>query len=111
MQTRSLQSLFFHSLIGNAGKQTISRRTKSKAANNNLRELLLAMPKDRADHLKTLKATRKMANPTKYPPGVIQLQVLGSGGRGAPPALYLFTDQTRSAIKSNATVILQCSLT
>jgi len=63
---------------------------------NSLKELLLAMPKDRSDHMRTLKAARRMpGNKSNYPPGVIQLQVLGTGGRGAPPALYLFTDQTR----------------
>lgn len=32
---------------------------------------------------------------SRYPPGTINLQVLGSGALGAPRALYLFTDQTR----------------
>lgn len=31
----------------------------------------------------------------KYVPGTINLQILGSGAKGAPSTVYLFTDQTR----------------
>lgn len=31
----------------------------------------------------------------KYVPGTINLQILGNGSKGAPSAVYLFTDQSR----------------
>lgn len=32
----------------------------------------------------------------QHPPGKISIQVLGTGARGGPASIYLFTDQTRS---------------
>jgi len=34
---------------------------------------------------------------SKFPPGIVKFQVLGSGANGAPRCLYLFTDHTRYA--------------
>lgn len=31
----------------------------------------------------------------KYVPGTINLQILGTGAKGTPSTVYLFTDQTR----------------
>lgn len=31
----------------------------------------------------------------KYIPGTISLQILGTGAKGTPSAVYLFTDQSR----------------
>ena len=31
----------------------------------------------------------------KYVPGTINLQILGTGAKGTPASIYLFTDQTR----------------
>ncbi|KAI5723587.1 hypothetical protein M8J76_008409 [Diaphorina citri] len=48
-------------------------------------------------HAQNLKFQRvKMREKSmKYVPGIVNLQVLGSGARGAPKSLYLFTDQSR----------------
>lgn len=32
----------------------------------------------------------------KYVPGTVNLQIVGSGSKGAPASVYLFTDQSRS---------------
>lgn len=32
---------------------------------------------------------------SKYVPGTLNLQILGSGAPGAPASVYLFTDQSR----------------
>ncbi|KAF6198835.1 hypothetical protein GE061_006858 [Apolygus lucorum] len=54
------------------------------------------MPKE-STHAITLKAQRLKIKEKgqKYPPGTVTLQVLGSGAKGAPRSLYLFTDQSR----------------
>lgn len=31
----------------------------------------------------------------KYVPGTINLQILGTGAKGTPASIYLFTDQSR----------------
>lgn len=66
--------------------------SKSKAR---LLDLLATMPKDKP-HIPKIQAERqlKKMTKTKYPPGVVTLQVLGSGARGAPRSLYIFTDQS-----------------
>ncbi|ODM99911.1 Ribonuclease Z, mitochondrial [Orchesella cincta] len=54
------------------------------------------MPKETV-HVPVLKEGRKAKKETsgRYPAGIINLQVLGSGAKGAPRSLYVFTDQTR----------------
>jgi hypothetical protein len=37
----------------------------------------------------------KMKGKSKFPPGIVKFQVLGSGANGAPRCLYLFTDHSR----------------
>ncbi|CAL8095069.1 unnamed protein product [Orchesella dallaii] len=61
-----------------------------------LKELLLKMPKETV-HVPVLKEGRKVKKESsvRYPAGIINLQVLGSGAIGAPRSLYVFTDQTR----------------
>ncbi|CAG7725545.1 unnamed protein product [Allacma fusca] len=48
-------------------------------------------------HIPAMQAARKakLENSPKYPPGMIFLQVLGTGANGAPTSLYIFADQTR----------------
>lgn len=36
---------------------------------------------------------------SRYVPGTVQLQVLGSGAAGTPSSVYLFTDQDRFVLK------------
>ncbi len=62
---------------------------------NRVLNLLATMPKD-TSHVSRLQSERqaKKITKTKYPPGTVTLQVLGSGVRGAPRSLYMFTDQS-----------------
>jgi predicted AAA+ superfamily ATPase len=63
---------------------------------HNLNELLLTMPRD-AKHTAELQKQRQKLKEKgqKYVPGTVSLQVLGSGAKGAPRSLYVFTDQSR----------------
>ncbi|XP_060802731.1 ribonuclease Z, mitochondrial isoform X2 [Amyelois transitella] len=62
-----------------------------------LLDVLAAMPK--ANSGRILDAQRQRQNISKksekYAPSTVYLQVLGSGARGAPNTLYVFTDQKR----------------
>lgn len=71
------------------GNRNLSNRAK-------LKDLLLTMPKETI-HIPPLKEGRKAKKESsvKYPAGIINLQVLGSGAKGSPRSLYVFTDQTR----------------
>lgn len=53
------------------------------------------MPLEKS-HVARLQSERqaKKVTKVKYPPGTVTLQVLGSGVRGAPKSLYMFTDQS-----------------
>ena len=77
---------------GKSGRELGSRFSKQKG----LQDLLLGM-NTKAAHVPAMKAARKakQENTPKYPAGVITLQVLGSGAKGAPSSLYIFADQTR----------------
>lgn len=54
------------------------------------------MPRD-AKHTAELQKQRQKLKEKgqKYVPGTVSLQVLGSGAKGAPRSLYVFTDQSR----------------
>lgn len=54
------------------------------------------MPKEQK-HIPEAQIQRKKIKEriSKYVPGRVTLQVLGTGAKGAPPALYLFSDQSR----------------
>lgn len=39
---------------------------------------------------------------TKYIPGTVNLQILGSGAPGSPASVYLFTDQQRCTLLANS---------
>lgn len=71
-------------------KYSVSNRSKTK-----LLDLLTTMPKEKP-HIPKMQAERQQKKMTKvkYPPGIVTLQVLGSGARGAPRSLYIFTDQS-----------------
>jgi hypothetical protein len=63
---------------------------------HNLKQLLLTMPRD-TRHTAALQQQRQKCKEKgqKYTPGTVSLQVLGSGAKGAPRSLYVFTDQSR----------------
>jgi hypothetical protein len=63
---------------------------------HNLKQLLLTMPKDTRPTAALQKQRQKCKEKgQKYTPGTVSLQVLGSGAKGAPRSLYVFTDQSR----------------
>lgn len=64
------------------------------------------MPKDPKHILESQKQRKKIKERiSKYVPGKVTLQVLGTGAKGAPRALYVFTDQSRcELLKVNETV-------
>lgn len=64
--------------------------------NSNLINLLKSMPKEPKHIAEAQKQRKKIKEKSsKYVPGKVTLQVLGTGAEGAPTALYLFSDQSR----------------
>lgn len=61
----------------------------------------IALPKIMAKNVSQSAATAarpnrfKIKDKSKFPPGIVKFQVLGSGANGAPKCLYLFTDHSR----------------
>ena len=63
---------------------------------HNLKELILSMPRNTKHTAELQKQRQKLKEKAqKYVPGTVSLQVLGSGAKGAPRSLYMFTDQFR----------------
>ncbi|KAG8225915.1 hypothetical protein J437_LFUL005951, partial [Ladona fulva] len=61
-----------------------------------LHKLLMEMAKDKESTINLQRQRQKMKEKTsKYTPGAVTLQVLGSGAKGSPRSLYVFTDQSR----------------
>lgn len=83
-------------LLLNSLKCTITRLFSAHTSKSNLRNILLTMPRSNT-HVDTMRRHRIKLKEKgkKYLPGILNLQVLGSGAKGSPRALYLFTDQTR----------------
>jgi len=69
---------------------------KLNYSQHNLKDLLLTMPRD-TKHAVALQQQRQKLKEKgqKYLPGTVSLQVLGSGAKGAPRSLYVFTDHSR----------------
>lgn len=66
------------------------------SSQSKLHKLLLNMPRDNTQTQILKKQRVKIKEKSsKYSPGIVNLQILGSGAKGAPTALYLFTDQSR----------------
>ncbi|KAJ8965129.1 hypothetical protein NQ314_004354 [Rhamnusium bicolor] len=62
----------------------------------NLLDILKNMPKEHKHIAEAQKQRKKIKERiSKYVPGKVTLQVLGTGAKGAPRALYLFSDQSR----------------
>ncbi|XP_072394529.1 ribonuclease Z, mitochondrial isoform X2 [Diabrotica undecimpunctata] len=68
----------------------------SKYPNKKLFNLLKNMPKEPIHIHEAQKQRKKIKEKlSKYVPGKVTLQVLGTGAQGAPRALYMFSDQSR----------------
>lgn len=74
-----------------------SVRFSSGKSTKKLLEFLADMPK--VNSARIAEAQRQRQNISKksdkYAPSTVYLQVIGSGARGCPNTLYLFTDQKR----------------
>lgn len=60
----------------------------------------IKLPKQMAKNISQSAATNKqnrikIKGKSKFAPGIVKFQVLGSGAIGAPRCLYLFTDHSR----------------
>lgn len=89
-------SSFFNVLVSPVIRSIHSSRVVfGKDSNEKLLKLIDKMPKD-TPHVAKLQSQRqaKKIAKVKYPPGTATLQVLGSGVRGSPRSLYMFTDQS-----------------
>lgn len=62
-----------------------------------LLDILADMPKANSPRIAEAQRQRQTISKkgNKYGPSTVYLQVLGSGARGSPNTLYLFTDQKR----------------
>ncbi len=89
MHSINVKIINLGSFVFSAGRRSLSSKSK-------LRDLLIKMPKETV-HVPILREGRKAKKETafRYPAGIINLQVLGNGTKGAPRSLYVFTDQTR----------------
>lgn len=71
-------------------------RHYSKSVGIKLLKVLKAMPKEPKHIAEAQKQRKKIKEKyIKYSPGKVTLQVLGSGAKGAPKSLYVFSDQSR----------------
>ena len=87
-------------LLATTTSLTKKRTASEKATAKRIQELLSKMPKEEP-HLRLLQQQRlekrgKRAHKTQ--PSVIYWQVLGSGCKGGPPSLILYTDQRRYGV-------------
>lgn len=73
------------------------RYYKSGSNSKKLLEFLAEMPKAHSPRIAEAQRQRQiiLKKGNKYGPSTVYLQVLGSGARGAPNTLYLFTDHKR----------------
>lgn len=72
-------------------------RFKSDSNSKKLLDFLADMPKANSPRITEAQRQRHAISKkgNKYGPSTVYLQVLGSGARGSPNTLYLFTDQKR----------------
>ncbi|XP_063361826.1 ribonuclease Z, mitochondrial [Cydia amplana] len=77
--------------------RTSSVRYFKNGSNKKLLEFLANMPKANTARIAEAQQQRQTISKKgeKYGPSTVYLQVLGSGARGVPNTLYLFTDQKR----------------
>lgn len=74
-----------------------ARCYSQESSSKKLLEFLANMPKSNSNRVAETQRARlnSQKKAEKYGPSTVYLQVLGSGARGAPNTLYLFTDQRR----------------
>lgn len=71
-------------------------RFYSLSSQQKILEILATMPKDPQHIAESQKQRRKIKEKlSRYVPGKVTLQVLGTGAKGAPKSLYMFSDQSR----------------
>lgn len=71
-------------------------RFLSYSSQQKIFEILTTMPKEPQHIAEAQKQRRKIKEKlSRYVPGKVTLQVLGTGAKGAPRALYMFSDQSR----------------
>lgn len=71
-------------------------QTATSTSNSNLKKLLAEMPLQRPHVAEAQKQRiRIKEKASRYIPGTVSLQILGSGAPGSPASVYLFTDQSR----------------
>lgn len=85
-----------------------SIRYHSSGSTKKLLEFLANMPKATSARIADAQRQRQQISKKseKYGPSTVYLQVLGSGARGAPNTLYLFTDQKRYVLMNIFATIL-----
>ncbi|GAB0087583.1 Ribonuclease Z [Sergentomyia squamirostris] len=89
MNSRVISTLFRVVLVKNP-------RRFSQNSSDNLKNLLLKMPRDvKHIHEAQKHRLRIREKGAKYVPGTVTLQVLGTGAPGSPACVYIFTDQSR----------------
>nr|CAD7587435.1 unnamed protein product [Timema genevievae] len=82
--------------IFNKLKSSVPIKILKYSQSSNLHKLLINMPKDTKHTVELQKQRQKLkVKGQKYVPGTVTLHVLGSGAKGAPKSLYVFTDQSR----------------
>jgi hypothetical protein len=83
-----------------SGRASFSQvRHFAKFLNSNLINVLKTMPKEKKHIPDAQKQRRKIKEKfSKYSPGKVALQVLGTGAEGAPRSLYVFSDQSRYCV-------------
>lgn len=74
-----------------------TRNYSKEGSTKKLLEFLANMPKSNTNRVAETQRARLISQKKaeKYGPSTVYLQVLGSGARGVPNTLYLFTDQRR----------------
>lgn len=73
------------------------RNYKNGSNSKRLLDVLADMPKCTSSRIAEAQRQRQVISKkgNNYGPSTVYLQVLGSGARGSPNTLYLFTDQKR----------------
>lgn len=89
-------TVLFRSLVS-LNNLRVRFHSNSRKQTHQLLEFLATMPKANSARIAEAQRQRQIISKKaqNYGPSTIYLQVLGSGARGVPNTLYLFTDQKR----------------
>lgn len=81
----------------------------SISSQEKLFNILITMPKEPKHIADAQKQRRKIKEKlSRYVPGKVTLQVLGSGAKGAPTSLYMFSDQSRYNFYNKFAIVSKC---